>query len=210
MGWINRLCQTYDNMQGTDAFTEAGHPLVPAGFIEKKAAIHVALTSPAHSPAPSAIKRARKLRSSPPPRPKRALDQRPSPSAVRAASVWRAIFSEGANQYFDSYAVKLSDWVRSADAPPKLKLLRDYLAQRRLIRDMLDSGFPLDAEGTRRASSASRSRAMRPRRRPSAARGRAGELAELPRRAHGEKACATWRARRCPLENHRSCWATPS
>ena len=45
MGWMQNLCQTYDNMLGSDAFTDGDHPLVAAGFIEKKAAIHVTLTA---------------------------------------------------------------------------------------------------------------------------------------------------------------------
>ncbi len=148
MGWMQRLCQTYDNMRGTDAFTERGHPLVPAGFIEKRAAIHVTLTED------GAFARAERfpedeqsqiIPSSPEAEARVGFASIPFPLCEQLRYVAGDI-SENDNLYYNAYIADLSDWCARSDAPAQLRLLRDYLAQRHLMADMLAAGFSVDPE----------------------------------------------------------------
>lgn len=145
MGWMQRLSQTYDNMRGTDAFIEGGHPLVPVGFIEKKAAIHAALTAEggfAHAVRYEKDEATQVIPSSP-----EAEGRTGNPAPYPLCEELRYVagdFSEGESKYFNAYMTELSDWCNQPDAPPRLKLLRDYLAEKRLLEDMRASGFPVD------------------------------------------------------------------
>jgi len=147
MGWMQRLCQTYDNMRGTDAFTEQGHPLVAAGFIEKKAAIHVTLTEDgafALAERFAQEEQAQTVPSSP-----EAAGRTRNPYPYPLCDELRYVagdFFEGENHFFDLYIGQLKEWCARADAPRPLKLLRDYLAQGRLMADMRASGFLVDTE----------------------------------------------------------------
>ncbi len=147
MGWMQNLCQTYDNMLGSDAFTDGDHPLVPAGFIEKKAAIHVTLTAAggfAHAVRFEKGEETQVVPSSPEAE-GRTIKPFPYPLCEQLRYVAGDI-CEGENLFYDLYIEELSDWCAQADAPPKLALLRDYLTQKRLMRDMVASGFSVDAE----------------------------------------------------------------
>ncbi len=147
MGWMQRLVQTYDAMQGTNAFKEAEHPLVPVGFIGKKAAIHVVLTEEgtfAHAVRFEKGEETQRIPSTP-----EAEGRTGNPAPYPLCEELRYVagdFSQEDGRYFDAYMAQLSDWCDQTDAPSRLKLLRDYLGRKRLIQDMRASGFPVDAE----------------------------------------------------------------
>ena len=148
MGWMQNLCQTYDNMLGSDAFTDGDHPLVAAGFIEKKAAIHVTLTAAggfAHAARFEKGAETQVIPSSPEAEVRVGSVSIPFPLCDQLRYV-AGDFPLEPNPYFDKYLEALSNWCDRPDAPPKLALLRDYLARKRLMRDMADSGFSVDAE----------------------------------------------------------------
>lgn len=146
MGWMQRLVQTYDAMQGTNAFEEAEHPLVPVGFIGKKAAIHVVLTEEGTFAYAVRFEKGKEVQVVPcSPKAEGRAGTKPDPFPLCDELQYVAgDFSEGSNQYFDSYIADLSDWCGQPDAPQQLGLLRDYLAERRLVSDMRACGFPVD------------------------------------------------------------------
>ena len=45
MGWMHLLCRTYDIVSRQGAFSEAEHPLIPVGFVQKSAGLCVTLDS---------------------------------------------------------------------------------------------------------------------------------------------------------------------
>ena len=148
MGWMQNLYQTYDNMLGSDAFTNGDHPLVSAGFIEKKAAIHVTLTAEGGFARAARFEKGEETQvvpSSPEAEGRVGCASIPFPLCDQLRYV-AGDFPLETNPYFDKYLEALTNWCDRPDAPPKLALLRDYLAQKRLMRDMVDSGFSVDAE----------------------------------------------------------------
>ena len=146
MGWMQQLCQTYDNVRDTKAFEEDGHPLVPAGYIEKGADIHVVLTETGTFAYAVRFEKDERNQIIP-----------STPAAEgRVGGVYIAYplcdelryvagdFEMGESPFFADYIQKLTEWCEQPDAPPRLKLLQAYLAQKRLVRDLRASGFPID------------------------------------------------------------------
>jgi len=146
MGWMQRLVETYENVEHTNAFAEQEHPLVPAGFVEKKAAIEVVLTEKGEFAHANRFGRDgnRFVIPSVPEAEGRTGPPVPYPLCDELRYVAGDYADE--NAYFDAYFRALDDWCNAPDAPRTLRLLRDYLAKRQLIGDMRASGFDFDCK----------------------------------------------------------------
>jgi CRISPR-associated protein Csd1 len=147
MGWMQHLVETYENVKDTNAFEEADHPLVPAGFVEKKAAIHVILTKDGTFWRAERVPKEenRFVIPSTPEAECRVGQPAPYPLCDELRYV-AGDFPTGKNPYFDAYIAALGVWCARNDAPPPLRVLRDYLDQRRLVADMRASGFAFDTD----------------------------------------------------------------
>ncbi|MEA5064457.1 MAG: type I-C CRISPR-associated protein Cas8c/Csd1, partial [Eubacteriales bacterium] len=145
MGWMQRLVETYDNVQGTRAFDETEHPLVPAGFVAKKAAIEVVLTERGEFAHANRVGKDAKpfIIPSTPEAEGRVGPPAPYPLCDELRYV-AGDYVNGDNRYFNEYIKQLDEWCARPGAPHPLRLLRDYLAERRLVKDMRTSGFALD------------------------------------------------------------------
>ncbi len=145
MGWMQHLVETYENAKNAHAFEEADHPLVPAGFVEKKAAIHVILTKDGTFWRAERVPKEenRFVIPSTPEAEGRTGQPAPYPLCDELRYV-AGDFFEGENPYFDAYFGALEAWCARDDAPRPLRTLRDYLAGRQLVADMRASGFAFD------------------------------------------------------------------
>lgn len=145
MGWMQRLVETYDNVQGAKAFDEAEHPLVPVGFIAKKAAIEVVLTAKGEFAHANRVDKDAKpfIIPSTPEAEGRTGQPAPYPLCDELRYV-AGDYADGESEYFNAYIKQLDAWCARSDAPRSLRLLRDYLTERRLAKDLCDSGFASD------------------------------------------------------------------
>ena len=145
MGWMQHLVETYENVKDTNAFEEADHPLVPAGFVEKKATIHVVLTKNGTFWRAERVAKEESRFVIPSTPEAEGRTSRPEPYPLCDTLRYVAgDFCEGENEFFDLYIRALDAWCARDDAPRPLRILRDYLVQRRLVADMRASGFAFD------------------------------------------------------------------
>ena len=147
MGWMQRLVETYDSVKDTNAFTEGETVLVPAGFVSKKAEIGVVLTETGNFAYAKRIgkEQNRFVIPSTPEAESRVGPPVPYPLSDELRYV-AGDYADGENEYFDAYFKALNEWCAQPDVPRTLHILRDYLARRRLVRDLRDSGFAFDLE----------------------------------------------------------------
>ena len=144
MGWMQRLCQTYDNMEGTDAFSDSEHPLAPIGFTVINPILHVILTeegSFAYATRFEKDVRVQVIPSDPDAEARTGISPHPLCEQLKYVA---GDLTTGASAYFNAYITKLSDWCEQPAAPSQLKLLCNYLMRKSLIHDMQKSGFMVD------------------------------------------------------------------
>ncbi len=144
MGWIQALCQTYDNYFDGEPPQDPS-PLVPVGFIEKDLNLRINLLTDGsfHSAAVLEEKERRPVPSSPMAEGRTGSTPAPFPLCDElryAAGDLSDYTSADYRGYCDAYLSQLDTWCDRPDAPPALHILRDYLKTDRLVGDLIKYG----------------------------------------------------------------------
>ncbi len=150
MSWINQLLKTYEAVSRQGAFEEAEHPLIPAGFIEKRMGIMVTLSADGSFSGAERIEKNKgdSVMLPTTPEAESRTSSRLPPFPLFDSLVYLAgdFSDEGDGKLFDCYLRQLNEWADDSDAPSVLKIYRDYIARKTLIRDMQSYGLNIVPE----------------------------------------------------------------
>lgn len=137
MGWMSKLCETYENVRGTNAFEEADgqSPLIPAGFARKKAGLHVTITADAQFSSAYNFDQDTEVAIPSFPQAEARSGTMPTPYPLCEQLNYLA-GDEGKRALYDLYMKQLNQWCQRPHAPACLKTLRDYLAKETLVADI--------------------------------------------------------------------------
>lgn len=150
MSWINQLLKTYETVSAQGAFEEAEHPLIPAGFIEKRAGIMVTLSKDGSFREAERLEKNKNDEVVIPttPEAESRTSSRLPPFPLFDSLVYLAgdFCQDGDSRLFDYYLRELNEWAEQPDAPSALRIYRDYISQKTLIRDMLRFGLDINPD----------------------------------------------------------------
>ncbi len=133
MSWIQKLCDVYDTMAGTE-----GCDLLPVGFIQKKIKFNIILTADGQFRSAEILSKDGQsfaIPSTPQAEGRTGSSGQPFPLADQLK--YLVAGENDDNPRFAAYMQQLSDWCDSPDAPDCLRVLRDYLDKRTLLADLM-------------------------------------------------------------------------
>lgn len=151
MGWMQALCQTYDNYFNGEPPQDSS-PLVPVGFIEKELNLRINLLPDGgfHSAVVLEEKERCPVLSSPMAEGRTGKKPAPFPLCDElrySAGDLSAYTSADYRDYYDAYLSQLDTWCDRPDAPPALHILRDYLKNGCLVADLIKCGVLYQDDG---------------------------------------------------------------
>ena len=132
MGWIQKLCEVYDAMAGTEDCD-----IVPAGFADKKIEFNVIISK--NGDFVTAHRIAEEEQSSMVPSTPQAEGRsgiKPMPFPLAEQLKYLVVETEKENSRFATYMRQLSDWCQEADAPACLDVVYQYLEKQTLLADL--------------------------------------------------------------------------
>ena len=152
MSWANRLIETYDNYFRDGAPADDSSPLVPVGFVPKKIGIRVNLNRDGTFASAQILDDEvwENVPSTPgaegrvgPPVPYPLSDE------IRYTAGDLSLFTvDNYDSYFSAYEKQLREWTESGDSPEELRIFLQYIVQKTLTADLLQSGLiRLDKDG---------------------------------------------------------------
>ena len=151
MGWMQALCETYDNYFGGEPLHDQ-HPLVPAGFIEKELHLRVDLLPDGAFSSAAVLEEKERLPapSSPAAEGRTGSGAVPYPLCEELRYVAGDLYDytdADHHAYYDAYREQLCAWCERPNAPPELCALRHYIERGSLVRDLIDYGVLFEDGG---------------------------------------------------------------
>ena len=135
MGWMQRLCEVYDNCIRTDQSGEK-EKLVTMGFIQKKVKYEVILDSEGDFQDAYELDERSQLQEIP----STLQAESRTSSAVApfplAEQLKYLVYEEKNMKYYASYMEQLKEWCDQSDAPEVLKIVYKYMEKHTLLEDL--------------------------------------------------------------------------
>lgn len=131
MSWMQKLCEVYDAMAGTEGCT-----LLPIGFIQKKIKYDIILSADGSFVTAQQIPEEQQ-RCAVPSTPQAEGRSGTYIAPFPLADQLKYLLTETEEPRSTAYLAQLSDWCDAPDAPDCLRVLRGYLEKRTLLTDLM-------------------------------------------------------------------------
>lgn len=135
MGWMQRLCEVYDNCIRTDQSGEK-EKLVTMGFIQKKVKYEVILDSEGNFQDAYELDERSQLQEIPSTLQAESRTSSAVASFPLAEQLKYLVYEEKNMKYYTSYMEQLKEWCDQSDAPEVLKIVYKYMEKHTLLEDL--------------------------------------------------------------------------